>query len=163
MITLIQKRHLRAYTCPACGNPIGRIHAYPVETDTLLSRLTEAVPMHPTCAMKGLEIVAEAAFIVWTVKTSSPKQPSGRLFDRAEGDICIHLQTPTSIDFYLPSGIRPTYEQIRDIMLPAIRRARDAATSEEEIDEIARAIASLHRFLPNPPSPSHNVNTHPSS
>lgn len=153
MLTLIQKRHLRAYTCPACGNPLGRIHCYPVTTDTLISRLTEAVPMHPTCAMKGLEIVTEAAFIVWTVKTSSPKQPSGRLFDRAEGDLCIHLHSPQSIDFYLPSGTRPTYEQIRDLMFPAIKRASEAATSEDEITELARAIAALHHYLPKPTNP----------
>lgn len=155
MLTLIQKRHLRAYTCPACGNPIGRIHSYPVTTDTLLSRLTDTVPMHPTCAEKALSEFPDG-LIIWTVKTSSPKQPSGRLFDRAEGDLFIHLHSPSKIDFFVQQGTENseprtlTYEQIRELMLPAIARARDAATSEDEITELARAIAALHPYLPKP-------------
>ena len=144
MLTLIQKRHLRAYTCPACGNPIGRIHCYPVTAETLISRLTDTVPMHPTCAKA-------AGSIIWTVKTSSPATPSGRLFERSEADWFIHLHSPCFIDFYLPDGAQPSYEQIRELMLPAIRTAAAAAQSEEETDEIARAIAALHPFLPKKP------------
>jgi hypothetical protein len=154
MLTLIQKRHLRAYTCPTCGNPIGRLHSYPVTTDTLISRLTDTVPMHPTSAHKALGATGDL-LIVWTVKTSSPKQPSGRLFERLPGDWFIHLQTPERIEFHRPTenGEPVTYDQIRETMMPAIRTARDAATSEEEIDDIARAIASLHRFFPKPTDP----------
>lgn len=153
MLTLIQKRHLRAYTCPACGNPLGRIHCYPVTTDTLISRLTDTVPMHPTCAQKIPDL------IIWTVKTSSPKQPSGRLFERIPGDWFIHLHTPQKIDFFIPytpeapESHLTIYEQIRELMMPAIRRAREAATSEDEITEIARAIAALHPYLPKPTNP----------
>lgn len=143
MLTFFQHRHLRAYTCPACGNPIGRNHCYAVTVDTLISRLTDTVPMHPTCARA-------AGDIIYTVKTSSSKVPSGRLFERSEADWFIHLHSPQSIDFYLPDGSRPTYEQIRELMLPAIRTAAAASQSEEETDEIARAIAALHTFLPKP-------------
>ena len=146
-----------AYTCPWCRNPIGRLHAYPVTPDTLISRLTDTAPMHPTCALAA-SAAAHWRPVIWTVKTSSPGVPSGRLFERSEGDWFIHLQTPHRIDFYQPETENRerrtlSYEQIREMMLPAIRTARDAATSEEEIDEIARAIASLHRFLPKPTNP----------
>jgi hypothetical protein len=104
--------------------------------------------MHPTCALAASES-ARWLPVIWTVKTSSPGVPSGRLFERLPGDWFIYLQTPERLEFHINDS-PATYEQIRDLMLPAIRRARDAATSEEEIDEIARAIASLHRFLPKP-------------
>lgn len=152
MLTLIQKRHLRAYTCPGCGNPIGTIHAYPVTVDTLISRLTETVPMHPTCARKASDLSPEV-LIIWTVKTSSPKVPSGRLFERSPSDSCLHLHSPISIEFYLGGDLssRPTYDEIRELVFPGIARARDAAQSEEEIDQIARAIAALHPYLPKKP------------
>ncbi len=171
MLTKIQSAHLKAYTCPACKKALGRFHCYPVTPATLLSRLTDTVPMHLDCAKKAAPLLLETlidraswlsddqhAAIIWVVKASSPSAPSARFFERSEGDLMLHLYSPERIDFYISTGStvpetveameRPSYNQIRDLMFPAIRAAREAATSEEEIDDIARAIAALHHYLP---------------
>ena len=173
MLTKIQSDHLKGYTCPSCKKPLGRFHCYPVTPPTLLSRLTDTVPMHQDCARKAAPLLLEHAenraewlsaeedhaAIIWVVK-SAPTMPSGRLFERIPGDWMIHLFSPHQIEFYISKGTvpesvvqmqRPSYAEIRALMLPAVKAAMNAAKSEEEVDEIARAIAALHPYLPKAP------------
>lgn len=154
MLTLIQKRHLAAYTCPHCDRKLGRYHAYRIVPDTLLSRLTESLPSHLECALDAPPPTEETdTILIWTVKSRSPTSPSARVFERLPGDLHLHLFTPDSLTLLTAAGSPLRYEQIRELMFPAIARARDAATSEDEITELARAIAALHPYLPKPSNP----------
>ncbi len=170
MLTRIQLSHLSAYTCPSCKAPLGIYHAYPVTPPTLLSQLTDSVPMHPTCALKAAPLlIAHAAeraewladdlhaAIIWQVNTSSKDVPSGRLFQRAPGDAMIHLHTPSKLRVFISRGPTPpeklehmrraSIEEVREVLKPTTMAAARAATTEEETDEIAHQIARLLRYL----------------
>lgn len=162
MLTSIQLRHLRAYTCPSCKLPLHRVHSYPVNPAALLSRLTDTVPMHGGCARFAapllMEDPANRVAIIYKVKSSSSTAPSGSLFElvAGSGDMHIRLHSPEEILFLVPgeegtATRKATYQEIQAVMLPAIRAAHEAAETQEEIDEIVRQIAVLHRFLPKPP------------
>lgn len=77
MLTPQTLQHLAAFTCPVCGGPLGRYHAYPVtDPSTLLNRLTQHAPHHRACALQVTEdIIATAAAPADVVR--SPHPPSG--------------------------------------------------------------------------------------
>lgn len=149
MLSKPQLEALGSYICPACKKPLGRYHAYPVKLETLLSRLTESVPMHRECAVQyhELAITQDDVTAVWTVKSSSPDAPSGRVFQPTEGDFWIHLQAPDSITL-LANGKTATYEEIFEAMQPHLREAKEKAASDDEIRSLQNQVAWLHRYLP---------------
>lgn len=157
MITPYDLAHLKATTCPDCGNPLGRDHTYLVTPDTLLSRLTYQPARHAPCARQKAVLEERKFIILWTVRVSDPIVPSYRYFEVLPGVQALHLHSPTVIDFYhtttpglvkLPDMTRPTREEIREAMTPAIRAAAQKAQSEDELDSISDAIASIYSYLP---------------
>ncbi len=139
--------------CPACCKPWQPAHAYLVEPETCLSRLTTAVPMHYLCAkelMGGLS--KDQIHILWVVRSSSKEVPTFKYFDTLDGENRIQRQlfSPTRIEFWL-NGKFATYDQIYEHMEPALIAARDRATTADEITSLTQQIAWLHRYLPPAP------------
>ena len=143
---------LTRYTCPGCGAPLGRYHAYPVDLETLLSRLTEAVPMHLQCAQDLLGLQPDNLSAIWTVKSSSPDSPSARLFNKAKGDAWLFLFSPDSLTLQI-AGRAASYAEVEEQMLPQVRQAVERAASPEEVSAITEQVAWLHRYLPRRPRP----------
>lgn len=156
MLSAAQLAALNGFLCPSCQRPLGRFHAYPVSLETLISRLTESVPMHKECAEAYHELTQGHAdsdvSVVWIVKSSSPNAPSARLCAKDEGDVWLHLQTPDSIVFRTldePSN----YEEIMDAMaLPLSVALGKAQGNEDEMTSLKQQIAWLQRYLPPRPA-----------
>lgn len=155
MLSASQLAALNGFLCPSCQRPLGRYHAYPVPLETLISRLTESVPMHKECAEAYHELTQPQAdtdvSVVWIVKSSSPDAPSARLFAKDEGDLWLHLQTPDSIVFRT-LGQPSTYEEIMDAMaLPLSEALGKAQGNEDEMTSLKQQIAWLQRYMPARP------------
>lgn len=157
MFTDHQLSCLRGYLCPACAQPLGVYHAYPIQLGTLLSRLTETVPMHRECALAHHALDPEEITAVYVVRSSSPTAPSGRFFERLPGDFCIHLFTPHHIEIRAGEQLA-TYPQIHHAMMPHVAAALHACASDEEEQALGEQIAWLHHFLPPRPKPEAKAN-----
>jgi hypothetical protein len=167
--------HLAAFTCPRCGQPLGRFHVYlltdPVE---VLRQTTEGGPMHLECAHEQAEVDHRAqiradptfarplCYALYVVK-ATPSDPSARII-RLHREVpatrCLHLFSPEKITFFLqtlngPQAIvrEASFAEIEAVMQPAAQKAGEGAAAEEQ-QEIIRQIRRLHKFFPKRPQPS---------
>ena len=167
--------HLTHYTCPRCGQPLGRFHVY-LLTDPIdvLRQTTEHGPMHRDCAQEQAEaahraqIDADSAFprllcyALYVVK-GTPASPSARIIRLHPEDPAskyLLLFTPEEITFYLqtldgPQALtrKADYDEITAVMEPAAEQAGKGASAEEQ-EEIVRQVHRLHKFLPKRPKPT---------
>jgi hypothetical protein len=174
MLSPLTLHHLAAFTCPRCGEPLGRFHVYlltdPVE---VLRQTTEHGPMHLECAHEHAEAAhrstsiknpasSTCCYALYVVK-ATPSAPSARIIRRHPEDPAttqLLLFSPEKITFYLQtldgpqSILRPAdYDEITAVMEPAAEEAGEGASAEEQ-QEIIRQIHRLHKFLPKRPKPS---------
>lgn len=167
--------HLVAFTCPRCGEPLGRFHVY-LLTDPVdvLRQTTEHGPMHRDCAQEQAEaahraqIDADPAFprllcyALYVVK-ATPSTPSARIIRLHPEDPAskyLLLFSPEEITFYLqtldgPQAIarKADYDEIAAVMEPAAEQAGEGASAEEQ-QEIIRQIIRLYKHLPKRPKPT---------
>lgn len=167
--------HLTAFTCPRCGQALGRFHVY-LLTDPadVLRQTTEHGPMHRECAEEQAEaahraqIAADPAFprtlcyALYVVK-ATPSTPSARIIRLHPEDPAskyLLLFTPEEITFYLqtldgPQAItrKADYDEIAAVMEPAAEQAGEGASAEEQ-EELIHQITRLHKFLPKRPKPT---------
>lgn len=172
MLSPLTTRHLSAFTCPRCGQPLGRFHVYlltdPVE---VLRQTTEHAPLHLDCAHEQAEAAHRAqlltapafprtlCYALYTVK-GRPSSPSARIIRLVEADPASRLLllfTPEKITFYLLSLDGPQsilrgadYAEIESVMAPATEAAGAGASAAEQ-EELVRQITRLHQFLPKRP------------
>lgn len=152
MLTEHHKRHLLAFTCPECGEPLGRFHAYPLDPAQCLSQTVECAPMHLDCAQTYAETHHTLRAVA--VIKATPTTPSGKLFRTLRDDpstTCIRLYTPERIDFH-----HVTHNNGADIIRPATREEvfqwlKDALTdaqvaahhNDDELAELLRHLGKL--------------------
>lgn len=178
MLTPDTLQHLARYTCPVCGDPLGRFHCYPIlSPETALSLCVESGPMHLSCAKdtahaallqqhtEGRLSVTRPALSVVAVVKGSPRSPSARMIRLHPEDAetaCLALFTPHRLHFdhVTFSGTEPpvsaerratnreVFLWLEDAITEAMHRA---PAGSDERHELTLHLGRLQTWIPKTP------------
>lgn len=165
-------QHLTAYTCPRCGEPLGRFHAYPFfSPDQVISLTSDLGPMHKECAEEHAEdqittgaacceFGAPAPLRVVAIVKAAPRSPSARLTRLNPADpesLTLVLFSPETVHFQhltfhaaegtlrsFSVGRAATNEEVFRYMEPAIQDSM--TTAKPGTDEHRELLLTLGRI-----------------